>query len=123
MIPDFSPCVHHPQSSQTHHAMPALRVGERLDGILAGPLPGSRLVLRPVCLVHMCNLGDKRVVGVGVRQHRTDGKQDCSKISSNPRPEWESTGLCIPLEMVRAGDHWSRRMSKQMLPLLLMLGW
>jgi hypothetical protein len=29
----------------------------------------------------------------------------------------------VPLEMVRAGLHWSRRMSKQMLPLELMLGW
>ncbi len=29
----------------------------------------------------------------------------------------------IPLEMVKAGLHWSRRMSKQMLPLELMLGW
>jgi hypothetical protein len=27
------------------------------------------------------------------------------------------------LEMVRAGLHWSRRMSRQMLPLELMLGW
>ena len=27
------------------------------------------------------------------------------------------------LEMVKAGDHWSFKMSKQMLPLLLMLGW
>ncbi len=26
------------------------------------------------------------------------------------------------LEIVRAGDHWSRNMSKQMLPLLLMFG-
>jgi hypothetical protein len=29
----------------------------------------------------------------------------------------------IPLEIVKAGDHWSRRMSKQMEPLELMLGW
>ena len=27
------------------------------------------------------------------------------------------------LEMVRAGDHWSFRMSRQMLPFELMLGW
>ena len=27
------------------------------------------------------------------------------------------------LDIVRAGDHWSRRMSRQMLPLLLMFGW
>lgn len=29
----------------------------------------------------------------------------------------------IPLEMVRAGDHCDRRMSRQMLPLLLIFGW
>lgn len=28
-----------------------------------------------------------------------------------------------PLEMVKAGDHCDLRMSRQMLPLLLMLGW
>jgi len=28
-----------------------------------------------------------------------------------------------PLLMVNAGDHWDRRMSRQMLPLLLMFGW
>lgn len=28
-----------------------------------------------------------------------------------------------PFEMVKAGDHWSRRMSRQMDPLELMLGW
>jgi hypothetical protein len=26
-------------------------------------------------------------------------------------------------EIVKAGDHWSLRISRQMLPLLLMLGW
>lgn len=29
----------------------------------------------------------------------------------------------IPFEMVNAGLHWSRRMSRQMLPLELILGW
>lgn len=29
----------------------------------------------------------------------------------------------LPLDMVRAGDHCDLKMSKQMLPLLLMLGW
>jgi hypothetical protein len=29
----------------------------------------------------------------------------------------------IPLEIVRAGLHWSLRISKQMLPLELILGW
>jgi len=30
--------------------------------------------------------------------------------------------LKIPFEIVNAGDHWSRRMSKQIEPLELMLG-
>ena len=30
--------------------------------------------------------------------------------------------LCIPLEMVRAGDHWSRRISRQMEPFELIFG-
>jgi len=30
--------------------------------------------------------------------------------------------LQVPLEMVRAGLHWSRKMSKHMLPLELMFG-
>ena len=29
----------------------------------------------------------------------------------------------LPLEMVRAGDHCDLRMSRQMLPLLLIFGW
>jgi hypothetical protein len=28
-----------------------------------------------------------------------------------------------PFEIVKAGDHWSRRMSKQMEPLELIFGW
>ena len=31
-------------------------------------------------------------------------------------------GRYVPFEIVKAGDHWSRRMSKQMEPLELMLG-
>jgi hypothetical protein len=50
----------------------------RLDGVFRGPLARSRLVLRPVRLVHMRNLGHERVVGVRVRQHRADGKKDYS---------------------------------------------
>lgn len=49
-----------------------------LDGVLAGPLAGGRLVSGAVCLVDVCDLGDERVVGVGVRQHGADGQQDYS---------------------------------------------
>lgn len=62
----------------THSRAPGLE--GKLDGVLAGPLPGSRLILRPVRLVHVCNLGNQRVVGVGVGQHRADGEQDCSRL-------------------------------------------
>lgn len=33
------------------------------------------------------------------------------------------TEVNLPLDTVSAGDHWDRRMSRQMLPLLLILGW
>lgn len=40
-----------------------------------------------------------------------------------PRPAgWRGQG-CAPFEMVSAGDHWSLRMSRQMDPFELMLGW
>lgn len=29
----------------------------------------------------------------------------------------------LPFDMVNAGDHWERRISRQMLPLLFMFGW
>ena len=48
-----------------------------LDGILTSPLARSGLVPRAVGLVNMCNLGDERVVGVGVSQHGADGEEDC----------------------------------------------
>jgi hypothetical protein len=32
-------------------------------------------------------------------------------------------GGVIPFEIVNAGLHWSRRISKQMLPFELMFGW
>jgi hypothetical protein len=36
---------------------------------------------------------------------------------------WVDSGIDVPLLMVKAGLHWSRRMSRQMLPFELMLGW
>lgn len=36
---------------------------------------------------------------------------------------WTVSGVYIPFEMVSAGLHWSLRMSRQIEPLLLMLGW
>lgn len=31
--------------------------------------------------------------------------------------------ISVPFEIVSAGDHWSRKMSRQMEPLALMFGW
>lgn len=35
-------------------------------GILLGPAPGSGLVLAPVCLVHVSDLGHQRVIGIWI---------------------------------------------------------
>ena len=45
-------------------------------GILLGPAAGSRLILLPVRLVHVSNLGDKRVVWVGISKQGADRKQN-----------------------------------------------
>ncbi len=47
---------------------------QALDGVLASPLSGCRFVPGSVGLVDVCNLGDKRVVRVGVCQHRADAQ-------------------------------------------------
>ena len=44
--------------------------------VLLCPAAGCRLILRPVRLVHVGNLGDKRVIRVGVSQQGADGEQD-----------------------------------------------
>lgn len=53
---------------ETTHAYPSWS----LNGVLASPLPGRRLIPGSVGLVDVCNLGDERVVRVGVCQHRAD---------------------------------------------------
>lgn len=47
-----------------------------LDGVLLGPFTRGLLVLLPVGLVGVCNLGHQRVVGVGVGQHGADRQKD-----------------------------------------------
>lgn len=113
-----------------------------LDGVLPGPLPGGGLVAGAVGLVDMCDLGYERVVGVGVCEHGANGEEDCECVSmlgvdksimvAKMEGAWKMHGrctsthgrrLCVPFEMVSAGLHWSLKMSKQMEPLLLMLGW
>ena len=53
-------------------------------------------------------------------------KETASAIYLQPYVQlnvWRPVRNCLPLEMVRAGDHCDRRMSRQMLPLLLIFGW
>jgi len=49
---------------------------EWLDGILPRPLLGRVLVSLPLSLVNMCDFRDKRVVGVRVGKHGTDGQEN-----------------------------------------------
>ena len=68
---------------RTEHASPHVGLVTRrrprvatLDGVLASPLPGRRLISGTIRLVHVGDLGYQRVVGVGVRQHGADGEED-----------------------------------------------
>ena len=61
------------------------RAGDRpwlLTGILASPLPSVCLVAGSVCLVGVCDLGNERIVGVGVSQHGADRQQDLGDCES-----------------------------------------
>lgn len=49
----------------------------QLNGVLSGPLACGGLVAGTVGLVDVCNLGNERIVRVGVGQHGADGKEDC----------------------------------------------
>lgn len=103
--------------------------------------------MAPTSLVDVRNLGHKRVIRVGVCQQRADGQQHlrvCEEKGSQDvtgrrcegpqAPVVQCRGARAPgaasscsrrrtLEMVSAGLHCSFRMSRQMLPWLLMLGW
>lgn len=48
-------------------------------GIFLGPAPGRRLILGPVCLVHMSNLWHQGIIGIGIRQQGADGQQHLKK--------------------------------------------
>ena len=94
------------------------------NSVLAGPFPSRRLVSWAVGLVDVSDLGNERIIRVGVCEHRADGEEDYRYmlVSLAIRLYDRRIGY-VPLEIVRAGLHWSRRMSRQMLPLELMLGW
>lgn len=58
-------------------------VGEEiLTGILSGPLPSVSLVTAAVGLVGVCDLGNKRIVGVGVSQHGADRQENLGDCES-----------------------------------------
>lgn len=55
---------------------------EILTGILSGPLPSVSLVTAAVGLVGVCDLGNKRIVGVGVSQHGADRQENLGDCES-----------------------------------------
>lgn len=100
-----------------------------LDGVLPGPLAGRGLVAGAVGFVHVCDLRHQWVVRVRVCEHGANGEEDCNTLRQrlftwcrSPQPLPDSD-FYVPFEIVSAGLHWSLRISRQMLPLLLMLGW
>src|SRR5690606_15217251 len=59
-----------------------------LDGVLSSPFSSHSLVFWPVGLIYVGNLWDERIVGVGVRQHRTNREEhyDTRTVSSDSGP-------------------------------------
>lgn len=92
-----------------------------LNCIFARPFSSCGVVPGTIRFVNVGNLRHQWVIGVGVCEHGADRQEDfiqsVSQVHSNRSQEE------IPFEIVRAGLHWSLKMSRQMLPLELMLGW
>lgn len=63
-----------PTNTSTQHARSSPKAS-RLCGKLARPLTCRLLVTTAVGLVHLCNVGHQRVVGVRVRQQGADGEE------------------------------------------------
>jgi len=81
-----------------------------LHGVPLGPGPRGVLVLVPVRLVHVRDLGDKRVVGVWIRQQGADGQQH---LEPNTRPgkfefiriqEKKNAGVCRKVMLWKDND-------------------
>lgn len=53
-----------------------LRPDPSLNGILSSPFPCRRFVSRAISLVDVCNFRNKRVVRIGVSEHRADRQKD-----------------------------------------------
>ena len=81
------------------------RAGKRSSAhrVLLRPAAGRRLVLRPVRLVHVGNLRDKRVVRVGVGQQGADGEQDLRNCQSRAPLLFENvkayTSIAVDIRM------------------------
>lgn len=65
----------HDRGDETTPSLTAPALVFALDGVLSSPLPSCGLVSGSVSLVDMGNLGHKRIVRVGVCQHRADGQK------------------------------------------------
>ena len=81
------------------------RLPRALDCVLARPLPSRGLVSWAVRLVHMGDLGDKRVVGVGVCQHGADREKNYVTYLSARALQTLVRRWVLPLEIVNAGLH------------------
>lgn len=47
-----------------------------LNGILSSPFPSRRFVSRAISLIDVCDFGNKRVIRVGVGEHRADREKN-----------------------------------------------
>lgn len=92
-----------------------------LDCIFTCPFSRCSLISGSVGLVDVGDFGYQWVVGVGVSKHRADGEENCGMLCQQWSMKYANKRN-IPFEMVKAGDHWSRRISKQIEPFELMLG-
>lgn len=119
------------QLSSSSISRPKVCLGDADDRTLTFPCPSCRCGRSQVLRGHpgLGHTAESRWTGGLVT--------DQTKLRESPNPyahDKPSRHLChspplyfiwdsLPLEMVRAGDHCDRRMSRQMLPLLLIFGW
>ena len=86
-------------------------------GILLRPAAGCRLVLGPIRLVHVGNLGNKGIIRVGIGQQGTDREQDLYNIKTSNRSIMDSKQFMIWLY---DGGFWgSAKLNKHALLLAL----
>lgn len=53
-----------------------------LHGVLRSPLPSCTVVPGPVRFQKLGNIGDQRIIGIGISQERTNGEQDLTNSQS-----------------------------------------